>query len=177
MDPRKKSRSPRKSTSLPKEFLDNVKDVFTKTFKKQLKGRAIIVEGRIYPDEVLLSVGYKESPKALRQTNFEASVDSNGKDVLKKLELCVDGISSMMSQYFEADEDLDLPRNWKAFPFEKDTIFLQYSGRNTELEAEANKILGLKRGDELMIDEAEDLEDVDEGEEEPGDGDNGDERH
>jgi hypothetical protein len=170
MDPRKKSNQPRKSTNLPKEFLDNVRQVFTQGFKKQLKNRPLFVEGRIYTDEILLSVGFRESEKALRQTNFEASIDSNGKDVLKKLETCVDAISSMMSQFFEADEELDLPRKWQGFPFEKETIYLQYSGRNTELEAEANKLLGLKTGDELLIDESEDLLD-DDLEDEPTDDD------
>lgn len=158
MDTRKKSKVPRKSTNLPKEFLDNVKQVFSKGFKKQLKTRAIIVEGRIYPDEILLSIGFKESEKSLKQTNFEASMDNvNNKDIIKKLEVCVDAISSMMSQYFEANEDLDLPKQWQPFPFEGQTVYLQSSGRNTELEAEANKLLGHATGDEMLIDEANEL--------------------
>jgi hypothetical protein len=155
MDPRKKASRPGKSTNLPKEFMDNVKVVFAQAFKKQLKGKPLLVEGRIYPDEILLSVGFKEEAKALRQTNFEASIDHNGKDVLKKLNLCVDAISSMMLQFFDADGDIDLPKQWSPFKFENDTIHLQSTGRNTELEAEANKILGLKSEDELLIDEAE----------------------
>jgi len=156
MHTRKKSKGPRTSTNLPKEFLDNVRQVFTKGFKKQLKDRPLYVEGRIYPDEILLSIGYKESATSLKQTNFEASMDNvNNKDIIKKLEVCVDAISSMMAQYFEANEDLDLPRQWQPFPFEGQTIYLQYSGRNTELEAEANKLLGHATGDEMLINEAE----------------------
>src|ERR1041385_6304657 len=136
MDPRKKTSVPRKSTNLPKEFLDNVTAVFSKAFKKELKGRPVIVEGRMYPDEILLSVGFKEAAEALRQTNFEASIDHKNKDVLKKLNLCVDAISSMMEQYFAADGDLDFPRQWQPFPIEKETIYLQSSARNSELEAE-----------------------------------------
>ncbi len=156
MDTRKKSKGPRTSTNLPKEFLDNVRQVFTKGFKKQLKERPLYVEGRIYPDEILLSIGYKDSAKSLKQTNFEASMDNvNNKDIIKKLEACVDAISSMMMQWFEANEDLDLPRQWTAFQLDGQTVHLQYSGRNTELEAEANKLLGQKTDDELLIDEAE----------------------
>jgi hypothetical protein len=156
MDPRKKSSRGKKSTNLPVEFVDNVNELFTKTFKKQLKGRKIVVEGRIYPDEILFSVGFKESEKALRQTNFEASMDHKGQHILKKLSVCVDAVSSMMDQYFEAGEDLDLPKHWQAFNFDKDSIYLQSTGRNSELEAQANKILGHERGDELIIAPEED---------------------
>ncbi len=158
MDPRKKTSRGKKSTSLPKEFVDNVTDLFAKTFKKELKGRTIIVEGRIYPDEILLSVGFKESETTLRQTNFEASIDHANQHVIKKLGICVDAISSMMEQYLSAGEDLDLPRAWTSFPFDRETIYLQSSGRNSALEAEANKMLGHERGDELIIAPDEDPE-------------------
>src|SRR5690348_2034795 len=102
MEPRRKTNKKIKSTSIPAEYLKNVKDVFTKAFKKRLGNREIFTEGRMFPGELILCVGYLPDPGGLKQTNFEASVDHTGKDVFEKMGICIDAISSMMDQYLES---------------------------------------------------------------------------
>ncbi len=159
MEPRRKTNKKVKSTSLPVEYVKNIKDVFSKAFKTRLGKREIYVEGRMFPTELILCVGYKPDPKGLRQINFEASIDHTGKDVFEKLGVCIDALSSMMDQYLESDESDELPVEWTSFDFEKQKIYLRTSGRNTNLENEANKLLGVDPNDVLIIEgEASDLE-------------------
>ena len=80
-----------KWTALPKELIEQIRTVFQSTFKEHLKGAKVEAEGRIYPQEILVSVGFK--PKgALRQTNFQVSLGyKKDKDnVLKSIHLIMD---------------------------------------------------------------------------------------
>lgn len=160
MEPRRKTNKKIKSTSLPTEYIKNIKDAFKKAFKKQLGKRDIFVEGRLFPEELILCVGYLPESGGLRQMNFEASADHKGKDVFEKLGICVDAISSIMDQYLESKETLELPLEWTAYDFEKNKVFLRTSSRNTNLENEANKILGVDPNDALYV-EGDDLDKID----------------
>lgn len=152
MQPRLKSS--KKWTAFPKEYSDQIQGVFTENFAAQLADGKLIIEGRIYPGEVTLRVGIQKKGE-LRQRNFEVSMDysSKDKDVIDRINNCVDAAASVMMDYFENDGEMDLPLVWKAFPFEKQTVYLQTSTENTELEAEANKLLGLE--DDNMVQEIE----------------------
>jgi hypothetical protein len=66
-----------KWTEVPEEFLAKVRKVFTDQFKAQATLGEFIVDGQIYPEEVLLRVGYVENGR-LKQVNFEASMDLKG---------------------------------------------------------------------------------------------------
>jgi hypothetical protein len=161
MEPRRKTNKKIRSTALPPEYLKNVKDVFTKAFQKRLGKRKIFVEGRLFPSELILCVGYLPDPKGLKQTNFEASIDHSGKDVFEKLGITIDAIAGMMDQYLESGETQELPLEWTQYDFDKTKVFLRTSGRNTELEKEANKILGVDANDALYT-EGDELEKMDE---------------
>ncbi len=61
-------------TEVPEDFLAKVRQVFQTQFKTKATGGEFIADGQIYPDEVLLRIGYVESGR-LKQINFEASMD------------------------------------------------------------------------------------------------------
>ncbi len=148
MEPRLKTS--KKWTALPKEFLGQVKTAFKSTFKTQLGSAKIEADGRIYPEELLLSVGFK-TDSALKQSNFMISIPyRKGKDdVLKLLNLGMDAMGALFEQLFEADDDADFPRLWQRVDFEGREIFVQYTTNNTELDAAADKLLGESKDEGL----------------------------
>ncbi|MEK7356968.1 MAG: hypothetical protein AAB250_10995, partial [Bdellovibrionota bacterium] len=78
-----------KSTLVPPEFLAKVIGVFEKQF--EVEGE-FIADGAIFPQELVLRVGYLE-PGRLKQINFEASMD-----VTKSVS--TDGADSTMDRLF-----------------------------------------------------------------------------
>lgn len=63
-----------KWTEVPEEFLAKVRQVFQAQFKTQAAVGEFIADGQIYPDEVVLRIGYVETGR-LKQINFEASME------------------------------------------------------------------------------------------------------
>ena len=171
----------KKWTTLPKDFADQVVTVFQQNFPTESKMGSFKAEGRIYPQEIMLRVGYLEKGR-LKQCNLEVSVDLGPKDeALKKIHLCVDALGSLFADYFEAvaqgsedpTEELDIPLVWKQFPFQNEKIWLQYSTANQELEKEANRILGLE--EDLLVREADEEDEAVLAEAKQADGDEDDE--
>lgn len=155
MQPRLKTS--KKWSAIPKELSTQIKDVFKQSFKPHIGTGTVLADGRIYPSEILMSVGYK--PKTgLRQFNWDISIEyKRDKDnVMKLLTLAVDVAGSLFEQFFTAENDHDFPRLWAEVDFEGKKVFVQYQTANAELEAEANKILGIKEGEELVGGEWED---------------------
>ncbi len=145
MTPRMKSS--KKWTAFPKEYSDQIEVVFRENFTDYMKDATVIVEGRIYPEEVLLRVGFRR-PGELRQSNFETSMQYSAKekDALERIHNCVDAAATMMLEFLEAEaeeKEMDLPYIWKELPVEGKKIFIQYTSENSSLEAEANKLLGI----------------------------------
>lgn len=153
MQPRLKSS--KKWTAFPADYLEQIRSLFLENFKAPLGEGELVIEGRIYTNEIMLRVGYLEKGR-LAQSNFEVSVDysTDQKDVVEKLGLCVDAAASMMDEYFENDGEVDFPFAWKSFPFNKKTLFLKYSTENSRLEEEANRLLGVTQ-DSLVVEEDE----------------------
>ncbi|AGH95500.1 hypothetical protein [Pseudobdellovibrio exovorus] len=158
MNPRKKES--KKWSSLPPELTGQIQSLFEENFKSQLEGKNLKVEGRIYPTEVLMRVGINVKGE-LRFLNFEVSVDhsTEKQNTLPQIHLAVDAIASLMLEYFDNGEDHEMPYTWQEYPFEKQKIWLQFSSVNSDLEAEADKLLGLDDNDESLLKETEeDLE-------------------
>jgi hypothetical protein len=157
MDPRKKES--KKWSPLPPELSNQIKSVFVENFESRLDGKLVKVEGRIYPTEILMRVGINTKGE-LRFQNFEVSLDHSPlkKDTLAQINIAVDAIASLMLEYFDNDEDHEMPYVWQEYPFEKQSIWLQYSSVNSDLEAEANKLLGLTEDDSLLKETEEDME-------------------
>ncbi|MES2857441.1 MAG: hypothetical protein V4692_16335 [Bdellovibrionota bacterium] len=156
-----------KWTEIPKEFLAKVVTVFNNQFVAEAKDGEFIADGRIYPEEVVLRVGFLEKGR-IKQINFEASMDIRGlspetalaadeeaelkaeqSKTMDRLFTCLDALGSLMEEYFQIGdvEEMDVPLRWKESEFEGETVYLQYSTVNTQLEAEADRILGLLADD------------------------------
>lgn len=160
MNPRKKDS--KKWTAIPTELAKQIKIVFQESFSVHLVGKTLAVEGRIYPNEVLMRIGIN-SQGELRFQNFEVSVDHSAdkQDTIQQITIAVDAIASLMVDYFEKEEEHEMPFVWQEYPFENQKLWLQYSSTNTALEAEANRLLGLKEEGELLKETLDDLESLD----------------
>ena len=99
MNPRLKNS--KKWTSFPKEYLNQIEQAFRENFAKQLGNSKVIVEGRIYTDEVLLRVGILEKGR-LKQSNIEASMEYSREkaNAVEKIHHCIDAAASMLAEYF-----------------------------------------------------------------------------
>jgi len=137
-------KSSKKWTGFPKEYSDQIRTVFKENFASYLENGELVVEGRIYPEEILLRVGYLEKGR-LAQANFEVSMNysQDEQDAVSRIHNCVDAAASMMMEYLENDGEVDFPYVWKEFPFQGKKIYLQFSTENSSLEEEANKLLGM----------------------------------
>lgn len=134
-------------TQFPKEYLDQIHRVFADSFRDELRGSDLSVDGRIYAEEILLRVGYLERGR-LKQNNFEVSVTyaANKDNAIEMIHTCIDAAASMMAENF-SEEDPEFPRQWQAYDFEKKKIYLRYSTVNTDLEKQADALLGLDNED------------------------------
>ena len=157
MNPRLKSS--KKWTSFPKEYLAQIEGVFKENFADHLENADLIIEGRIYSEEIVLRVGHHQKDR-LAQANFDISMNysQNEQDAVSRIHNCVDAAASMMMEYFEQEGDVDFPYVWREFPFQGKKLFLKFSSENTALEAEANKLLGLD--EDTMLNEETDDEDA-----------------
>jgi len=133
-----------KWTPFPAEFLEKIEEVLNNGFPLEAKRGRFLAEGRIYPNEILMRIGYLENGR-LRQVNFEASVEHATKPEESAFPLIytgLDAIGALFEQYFQADEDeVDWPVTWQAFEFDQRKLWIQFSSVNTSLEAEADRLL------------------------------------
>lgn len=136
----------KKWTPFPNEYLDQIKEVFKENFTNELANSKIIAEGRIYAYEITLRIGVLESG-SLKQNNFEVSLqyDPEAQDALNKISTCIDAVASMLNEYFETEGDIEFPYSWQEYEFGSEKVYLQYSTVNSELEEEANKLLGIEK--------------------------------
>ena len=150
--------SSKKWTPLPAELCQQITEVFEESFKTLSDKGSIHVDGRIYPEELLLRVGYRESNRLL-QANFEVSTDfkSIKESALTQIHLAVDCAASMVQQFVDQEENLDgFPRSWSSIKIDKNVVFVQVSTVNTQLEAEADRLLGAEGDSGLLRSEDED---------------------
>ncbi len=145
MEPRR-SRSA-KWTNLPSDYTKQVVDALRESFRDESKSGTFLVEGRIYADEILLRMGFLEKGR-LRQTNFEISVDykAGKEDTMKLLNLAMDVGATMLEELFASTSDADFPRTWQPFEVEGKILYLQFSATNSDLEKQADELLGKDSG-------------------------------
>ena len=150
-------------TALPLEFREKAALVFIQNFKKESEEGEFFVEGRIYPNEIVMRAGYIEKNR-LKQTNFEVSMEhSPSEKALDKLFHGIDVLGSVFETHFEhlreeEIDDVDYPVNWQEFDFDDQQVHLRFSTANTRLEAEANKLLGVDDGEALFVEDKSALE-------------------
>ncbi len=136
-------------TDFPEEFSDKVLEVFSSTYPEKAKTGDFFVEGRFYTNEVLFKVGYLSEGR-LRQHNFLFSVefDPNKKNARDLVISLMDPMGALFDDFFSGKTDeLDFPINWKEITFQGETFYFMHSTENTELEAEADRLLGLGNND------------------------------
>lgn len=160
MNPRKKES--KKWSAIPSELAKQIKTVFEESFSAHLEGKTLKVEGRIYPTEILMRIGINTKGE-LRFQNFEVSVDhsSQKQNTIQRITLAVDAIASLMVDYFDNEEHHEMPLVWHEYPFENEKIWLQFSSTNSDLEAEANKLLGVDDENSLLVEALDELEALD----------------
>lgn len=159
MNPRLKNS--KRWTSLPKELLKQIEELFDQNYGNRLKGKTkFIVEGRIYTSELILRTGFVAEGE-LRQRNFEVSIefDPNKENAIKQIHLAVDCAASMLEDYLSEDgtEWDDFPKTWQSFKVEGKTAYLQVSAINSALESEADRLLK-EKFEGLVEGEDEELE-------------------
>lgn len=169
MNPRLKSS--KKWTDFPEDYLRQIEDVFIQGFKEKLGSSELIVQGRIYPLEILLRVGVRQKSE-LRQGNFEISMeyDAKKKDALDRIHNCIDAAASMMDEYLDNvknESEPDFPLVWTEYEFEGKPLFVQFTTVNTSLEAKADALLG-EEFKKMQLDEAEIVDALDAADEQVG---------
>jgi hypothetical protein len=151
-----------KWTPLPTELTTQIRKVFEQNFKEQLgKNTSVLVFGKIFTQELCLRIGLHKKGE-LKHMNFEVSVDHNGEHekVISQIHVCVDALAGLVQDYFENDEDLDLPYTWEEMPFGNQKIYIQFSRENPDLEAQADALLG-EAGEVGLVNEFDSPSDLD----------------
>ncbi|MGE3260542.1 MAG: hypothetical protein AB7K68_02075 [Bacteriovoracia bacterium] len=163
-----RKRQKKNPTSLPKDFLKTVSDLFKKQFKTKLKGATFLVYGDLYGDEAIFCVSMGH-PKSLQSASMhissELSSDTAEKPekVTERLKLMVDVAASWFAQSLESGKGLegvieeitDLDPAWQELEWEGHALFVKINKDNYALERAADDFLK-KAGFE------EDEDDVDE---------------
>jgi hypothetical protein len=151
-------KSSKKWSAIPKELVKQVQVALGKNFPVHAKSGQFQVEGRIYPTELLVRVGYLENGR-LKQDNFEISIEykAGKEDMVKLIYLAVDAGASLLDQLLNnSDERPEFPAIWTEFEAEGRMLFVQHSAVNSKLESEADRLLGLKEG--ALLEDREDDE-------------------
>jgi len=141
-------------TTLPKEFLHTVSELFKKQFKANLTGESFLVYGALHNDEVVLVLSLTH-PKSLRSASMHISVDI-GKEVAEEpgkvteqLKVMVDVAASWFAQCFQAgkgleavlDEMGEMDPSWQEFEWEGKQLFVKLNKVNYALENAADDFL------------------------------------
>ncbi len=167
----------KKPTTLPKDFLKTVSDLFQKQFKSKVEGSTFLIYGDLYPDEVVLAISLSH-PKSLASASMHISnslaknVAENPEKVTEQLKSMVDVAASWFSQCLEGGGGLDsvlkemddAVTEWQEFEWEGQQLFVKLNRTNYTLEKAAEDFLKKKgfteEGDDLLdrIDEDDETE-------------------
>ena len=136
-----------KWTNFPNELLEQIRQVFNDGFAdwREKQPGKFIAEGRVYPNELLFRIGYLHAGQ-LTQANFEISLDFDAvkQNAVEQIHFCVDCAAALMQEYIDHDQDLHIfPREWQQQEIGKRQVYVRISTNNTELEAEADRLLGI----------------------------------
>ena len=142
-----------KWTPFPPELTQQISTVFTQNFLHYAEGQGeFSAHGRIYKKEITLRISFHRKGD-LKFMNFEASIDYDAKvenQIFDKIGLGVDALAGLIAEYFENNEEIEIPYVWTEIKFEGKKLWVQHSTENPNLEAEANKILGLTEDDTIL---------------------------
>lgn len=149
-----RKRHTKNSTSLPKDFVRTVADLFQKQFKTKLKGSTFLVFGELHPDEVILAVSLAH-PESLPAASLHLSMDppknaeANPEKVTDQLKVMVDVAASWFAQSLESGAGLtavleelrDASPAWQDVDWEGQRLFVKLNRDNYTLENAADSFL------------------------------------
>lgn len=130
-------------TDLPDDFKLQVGELYKNHFKEQSKRGQFKVFGRIYKNEVILSLSFLPND-SIRPIQFDLSTNystDQEKKALIVFEKLVDCGASLFQSSFD-DEEFGVPAVWTEIDFDGTLIYAKSEAINHDLEAEANKLLG-----------------------------------
>ncbi len=153
-------------STLPKDYIAMVKDVFSKNFSKGLKALEQLrekpyfyIQGRIYPNEIILGVSLLYENE-ISGTTVYASADfdpqASAPSAETVLNALVDGAGAFYGNFLQ-DQDKkkleqlaspklssfeeDVPFDWTSFDMNKIEIFLKVDRANPILDQKADVLL------------------------------------
>lgn len=164
-----RKRQKKAPTSLPKDFLNTVSDLFKKQFKAKLKGSTFLVYGDLYGDEAVLCVSLSHQ-KSLQSASMHVSTElppdtaEKPDKVTEKLKHMVDVAASWFAQSLESGKGLegvlgemeDLDPSWQELEWEGHQLFVKINKDNYALERAADDFLK-KAGFEEDEEEVEEM--------------------
>lgn len=129
-------------TALPEDFKNQVLKLLMDHFKAQSQKGQFSLDGRIYKTEILIRMGYLESGH-IRPIQFDLSIDydSEKSQALQHFETLIDLGASLLDTYFR-DPQQEFPFQWQTVDFEGTEVFIRQETTNSELERQANELLG-----------------------------------
>lgn len=155
-------------TILPESFQKQVTELLKTHFSEHSKKGYFKVDGVISKNEIVFRYSYQPQD-SIKTIQFDLSLEYNSsrsdfKDdpLMKVFEVLSDLGASLFHSLFE-DQDFELPSLWSPIEFENHTIYIQSEGIHSQLESQADEILGLssKSNDLVQGDmESEDIEKI-----------------
>ena len=124
-------------SKLPVELTKAISEEFEVTFKKS----DFKTFAHVYINEIVLRVGY--SPKdSIKQVNFDlsANLEPEGLKPVQILERLIDSAKELFHSYFQDEDVKRFSPSWAQVT--DTTINYKFDGTNTDLEEEANRLLG-----------------------------------
>ena len=149
-----------KWSELPSDITAMIQKLMQEQYAGRLAPGQFIAEGRIYPAEITLRIGYLEEG-AIRQINFEGSIEyvAGSEKVVDCIQHLFEATGSMMESYV-TDPSTEFPVQWQKYDVEKLEIYLKHSTVNSSLEAEADRLLGESSDGLIQQTEGEEIEDL-----------------
>jgi hypothetical protein len=149
-----RKRHTKSPTTLPKEFLNTVSELFKKQFKGKLTGATFLVYGDLHASEVVFCVSLSH-PKTLQAASFHISGDlpdettENPEKVTEKLKHMVDVAASWFAQSLESGKGMegvlteltDMDPGWQSLEWEGQTFHVKLNKDNYALEKAASDFL------------------------------------
>lgn len=152
-------------SKLPKDITEAIAEILTETFQSQSEKGTFKAQGHVYASEIVLRAGYLESGR-ISQINFDLSIKTSpqSQQAVKDLDELTAVAKELFVSYFKSENLEDFSYTWKPYPTTSaKPIHYKYDGTNTNLENEADKLLGENQNESLVIgdmSEAEAIEQI-----------------
>ncbi|MFK8136773.1 MAG: hypothetical protein AB8E15_00290 [Bdellovibrionales bacterium] len=145
MEVRKEESKGKKFTFTPEDFNTLVNSSLMEAIgtKIETQGFSVKYKGMIYPSEVLFRISLVKEGD-ITWHNFIGSIDhdTEAKDSVDRLKDVIDAIASMMDEYLNEGDELEMPLDFHEYDFESRKVYLMYNKENYELVDQANDLLG-----------------------------------